>query len=187
MHNILNIKSKVSDYHLGFINDIEDIEQHIDKPNAITFIDSNVNRLYPSLNRDSNVVIETSEEVKSYQGALKILEALVENKANVQTSLVVIGGGVLQDLIGFCASIYCRGIEYTLFPTTLLSQTDSCIGGKTSINLNSRKNILGTFYPPTEIIIYSDFINTLTTLDYYSGMGEIYKFYIFPTCYKTSF
>jgi 3-dehydroquinate synthase len=178
MHNILNIKSKVSDYCLGFINNIEDIEQHIDKPNTITFIDSNVSRLYPSLNRDSSIVIKTSEEVKSYQGALKILETLVENKANVQTSLVVIGGGVLQDLIGFCASIYCRGIKYTLFPTTLLSQTDSCIGGKTSINLNSRKNILGTFYPPTEIIIYSDFINTLTTLDYYSGMGEIYKFYI---------
>ena len=85
MHNILNIKSKVSDYHLGFINDIEDIEQHIDKPNAITFIDSNVNRLYPSLNRDSNVVIETSEEVKSYLGALKILKIFTKSTISQAT------------------------------------------------------------------------------------------------------
>ena len=178
MYNILNIKSKVSDYQLGFVDSIQEIEQYIDQPNTITFIDDNVNKLYPSLQRDNNIVLPSSEAIKSYTGVARVLQNLTERRANIQTKLVVIGGGILQDLVGFCASIYCRGIEYTLIPTTLLAQTDSCIGGKTSINFEGKKNILGTFYPPTKIVIYPKFIDTLSKADYYSGVGEIYKFHI---------
>jgi 3-dehydroquinate synthase len=178
MYNILNIKSKVSDYQLGFVDSIQEIEQYIDQPNTITFIDDNVNKLYPSLQRDNNIVLISTETIKSYTGVATVLQSLTERRANIQTKLVVIGGGILQDLVGFCASIYCRGIEYTLIPTTLLAQTDSCIGGKTSINFEGKKNILGTFYPPTKIVIYPKFIDTLSKADYYSGVGEIYKFHI---------
>jgi 3-dehydroquinate synthase len=178
MYNILNIKSKVSDYQLGFVDSIQEIEQYIDQPNTITFIDDNVNKLYPSLQRDNNIVLPSSEAIKSYTGVARVLQNLTERRANIKTKLVVIGGGILQDLVGFCASIYCRGIEYTLIPTTLLAQTDSCIGGKTSINFEGKKNILGTFYPPTKIVIYPKFIDTLSKADYYSGVGEIYKFHI---------
>lgn len=178
MRDILKIKSKVSNYQLGFVDTIQEIEQQIDQPNTITFIDSNVNLLYPSLQRESNIVLVSSESAKSYAGVGDVLQLLTERRANIQTKLVVIGGGVLQDLIGFCASIYCRGIEYTLIPTTLLAQVDSCVGGKTSINFENKKNIIGTFYPPTNIIIYSDFVKTLSKLDFYSGVGEIYKFHI---------
>jgi len=178
MRNILEIKSKVSDYRLGFVDTIQEIEQYIDQPNTITFIDSNVNDIYPTLHRESSIVIYSSEAAKSYTGVARVIQDLTERKANVQTKLVVIGGGVLQDLVGFCASVYCRGIEYTLIPTTLLAQADSCVGGKTSINFVNKKNILGTFYPPTEIVIYSKFIETLPLLDYYSGIGEIYKFHV---------
>ena len=107
-----------------------------------------------------------------------IFDNLIERKANIQTRLVVIGGGILQDLVGFCASTYCRGIQYDLVPTTLLSQADSCLGGKTSINVKGKKNILGTFYPPNNIYICTEFLKTLSTLDYCSGLGEIYKFHI---------
>lgn len=178
MHNILEIKSRVSDYRLGFVDTIQEIEQYIDQPNTIIFIDKNVSNLYPSLQRENNIILTSSESIKSYAGVASILQKLTEHRANIQTKLVVIGGGILQDLIGFCASIYCRGIEYILIPTTLLAQTDSCVGGKTSINFDSKKNILGTFYPPTEIVIYSKFIKTLSQLDYYSGIGEIYKFHV---------
>lgn len=178
MYNILNIKSKVSDYQLGFVDSIQEIEQYIDQPNTITFIDDNVNKLYPSLQRDNNIVLPSSEAIKSYTGVARVLQNLTERRANIKTKLVVIGGGILQDLVGFCASIYCRGIEYTLISTTLLAQTDSCIGGKTSINFEGKKNILGTFYPPTKIVIYPKFIDTLSKTDYYSGVGEIYKFHI---------
>jgi 3-dehydroquinate synthase len=178
MYNILNIPSKVNNYTLGFIDQIEEIENLIDQENTITIIDSNVNKLYPGLQRNSNTVIECTEEAKTLNGASIILSKLSFLKANIRTKLVVIGGGVLQDVVGFCASIYSRGVEYILVPTTLLAQTDSCVGGKTSINFESRKNILGTFYPPSQIIIYPEFLNTLNKVDYISGLGEIYKFHI---------
>jgi 3-dehydroquinate synthase len=178
MRNILEIKSRVSDYRLGFIDTIKEVEQYIDQPNTITFIDSNVSILYPTLYRENNIILTSSEAIKTYTGVANVLQTLATNKANIQTKLVVIGGGVLQDLVGFCASIYCRGIEYTFIPTTLLAQADSCVGGKTSINFINKKNILGTFYPPTEIVIYSKFIDTLSLEDYYSGVGELYKFHI---------
>ena len=178
MHTILKIKSKISDYKLFLVDTIQEIEYYIDQPNTITFIDSNVNELYPSLQRDNNIVLFSSEEAKSYSGTTRVLQDLTERRANIQTKLVVIGGGILQDLIGFCASIYCRGIQYTLVPTTLLAQADSCVGGKTSINFADRKNIIGTFYPPTDIIVYPKFTQTLSKLDYISGLGEIYKFHI---------
>ena len=178
MHNILNIKSKISDYKLGFVDSFVQIESIIDQPNTITIVDSNIDKLYPSINRKSNIIVECNEEAKTLVGAGYLLNELKDKKANTKTKLVVIGGGIMQDLVGFCASIYCRGIEYTLIPTTLLAQTDSCVGGKTSINLDGRKNILGTFYPPTDIIIHTGFLKTLSGLDYLSGMGEIYKFHI---------
>ena len=178
MHNILNIPSKVNNYTLGFIDQIKEIENLIDQENTITIIDSNVNKLYPNLQRNNNTVIECTEEAKTLNGASIILSKLSFLKANIRTKLVVIGGGVLQDVVGFCASIYSRGVEYILVPTTLLAQTDSCVGGKTSINFESRKNILGTFYPPSQIIIYPEFLNTLNKVDYISGLGEIYKFHI---------
>jgi 3-dehydroquinate synthase len=178
MRNILEIKSRVSDYRLGFVDTIKEVEQYIDQPNTITFVDNNVNILYPTLYRENNIILTSSEAIKTYTGVANVLQTLATNKANIQTKLVVIGGGVLQDLVGFCASVYCRGIEYTLIPTTLLAQADSCVGGKTSINFMNKKNILGTFYPPTEIVIYSKFIDTLSLEDYYSGVGELYKFHI---------
>jgi len=178
MYNILDIKSKVLDYRLGFTDSLEQIQLIMEQDNTITVIDSNVEKLYPTLHRRSNIVLDSYEHIKTLKGAEVLLNTLKDRKANINTTLVVIGGGILQDLVGFCASVYCRGIDYILVPTTLLAQADSCVGGKTSINLDSRKNLLGTFYPPKEIIIYTKFLKTLPKLDYLSGMGELYKFHI---------
>jgi 3-dehydroquinate synthase len=178
MYSTLEIQSKISNYSIHFIENLDDIQTLIDQPNIITFIDSNVSRLYPALHRETNIVVECTENVKTLDGTHSIFDNLIERKANIQTRLVVIGGGILQDLIGFCASTYCRGIQYDLVPTTLLSQADSCLGGKTSINVKGKKNILGTFYPPNNIYICTKFLKTLSTLDYCSGLGEVYKFHI---------
>ena len=178
MYSTLEIQSKISNYSIHFIETLSSIQALIDQPNTITFIDSNVSRLYPELYRDVNIVVECTEKVKTLEGTHKIFDDLIERKANIQTRLVIIGGGILQDLIGFCASTYCRGIQYDLVPTTLLSQADSCLGGKTSINVKGKKNILGTFYPPSNIYICTEFLKTLETLDYCSGLGEVYKFHI---------
>lgn len=178
MYSTLNIASKINNYEVTFVDSLETIIKEIQQPNTITFIDFNIVTLYPKLNLDNVISIKATEEVKTLEYADKIFSKLAELKANVKTKMVVIGGGILQDICGFCASTYCRGIEYILVPTTLLAQADSCIGGKTSINFQNKKNMIGTFYPPSKILIYSKFTNTLSELDYISGLGEIYKFHI---------
>jgi 3-dehydroquinate synthase len=178
MHSTLNVQSKIKNYSIDFISDINQIINLIFTTNTITFIDTNVVKLYPELNLPNIVSIDCNENQKSLEGTHLIYSSLVDRKANINTKLIIIGGGILQDLVGFCASTYCRGIDYIFIPTTLLSQADSCVGGKTSLNFKNKKNILGTFYPPTKIIIYSKFTNTLSKLDLISGFGEIYKFYI---------
>jgi 3-dehydroquinate synthase len=178
MHNILKIPSKVNNYELAFIESLDYVINLSKQPNTITLIDSNVAQLYPELEITNAISIQCIEQNKELQGVDNVIKMLSERRANINTKLIVIGGGILQDLVGFCASIYSRGIEYILVPTTLLSQADSCVGGKTSLNFHDRKNLLGTFYPPSSILIYSKFIQTLPKLDYISGLGEIYKFHI---------
>lgn len=178
MQQILKIQSKCNSYDLEFVDSIDDIIQLTKSENTITIIDRNVFRLYPQLADESFFQVDCVEDVKNIKGTELILDELIKRRANIATKLIVIGGGILQDLVGYCASVYCRGIEYILVPTTLLAQADSCIGGKTSLNYKNRKNILGTFYPPQKILICTDFLKTLKDVDYLSGYGEIYKFHI---------
>ena len=79
------------------------------------------------------------------------------------SAIVAIGGGIVGDIAGFAASTYMRGIKYIQVPTTLLSSVDSSVGGKTGINFNKTKNIIGSFYQPELVLIDTDFFNTLTS------------------------
>jgi len=176
MHKIIEVSSNIHNYTVEFTDDIFEIKNIIEESNTITILDENVAKLYPQLK--SEIIISSTEDAKTLKGAEKLLELISARRANINTKLVAIGGGIMQDLVGFCASVYARGIEYILVPTTLLAQADSCVGGKTSINLNNKKNIIGTFYPPSKIIIYTEFLKTLSNKDFLSGFGEIYKFKI---------
>jgi 3-dehydroquinate synthase len=178
MHKIVQLNSVLGNYTVQFLQDLSTIESLIDKNDVVTFIDSNVQRLYPSLVKESNIVVECIESNKTFAMAEVLLTKMVERNIKSNSTVLVIGGGILQDLVGFCCSVYHRGINYILVPTTLLAQADSCIGGKTSINFNKKKNILGTFFPPKQILIYSGFLDTLEESEYTSGMGEVYKFHI---------
>jgi 3-dehydroquinate synthase len=173
MHS-LTINSKSGKYNANFYNTIDKTLLQI--KDYLLIVDSNVYNLHPEYFQDNTIIFECNENNKSLEGAILILNELVKRKIKSNGKVAVIGGGILQDVAGFACSIYCRGIEYILVPTTLLSQCDSCIGGKTSINFESVKNILGTFYPPKEILICPEFLNTLTIADYLSGVGEIIKF-----------
>jgi 3-dehydroquinate synthase len=178
MHTVLKVKSKLSDYSVEFVDNLSFVENTIKQDESILIIDKNIAKLYPTLVKPGSILVECVEIYKSLAGVQSILDDLVERNANIRTKLIVVGGGILQDLAGFCASIYCRGIDYILVPTTLLAQVDSCVGGKTSLNYEGKKNILGTFYPPTNIIICPEFLQTLDKVDLLSGMGEIFKFQI---------
>ena len=178
MRKDLVITSKVKNYNIKFIESLDYIIQLSKEKNVFVFIDKKVASLYKELNLENFVKIESVEENKTINGVNYIISEFIKYKVNMNSKIIVIGGGILQDLIGFCASVYCRGIDYILVPTTILSQVDSCVGGKTSINFQNKKNILGTFYPPSQILIYNKFIDTLEKIDKISGFGEIFKFYI---------
>ena len=178
MHNLV-IKSSNTKYQVNFYSKIKKLIESLDNNKTFYLIDENVFLLYKQyFNNKSKLVVPASEDSKTLEYSSIIFNHLIDNNFKTDTHLIIIGGGVLQDLGGFVASTFCRGIKYTLIPTTLLSQCDSCIGGKTSINHNNRKNILGTFYPPTEVKICTEFLNTLSNFDLKSGYGELIKFYL---------
>ena len=172
----LNIKSRFGEYDVKFYDKVSDIQSYIQ--DQVVIVDAKVYELYKNYLPSDSILFDCIEQNKTLDGSTTIFRELIKRKVKSNGKIIAIGGGILQDIVGFVCSTYCRGILYDLVPTTLLSQCDSCIGGKTSINFESVKNILGTFYPPNSILICPEFINTLTNEDRLSGMGELIKFNI---------
>lgn len=131
--------------------------------------------LVDKIEKDKIFFIDATEDSKTLLYAEEIVEQMTALKITRNCTIAVIGGGVIQDVGGFVASIYMRGIQYKLYPTTYLSMVDSCIGGKTSINTKKTKNLLGTFYPPREVFCYSNFCNTLSDDQINQGLVEALK------------
>ena len=119
--------------------------------------------------------IRASEDQKTLQKTPQQIETLLRMGIRKNSVLLVIGGGVVQDIGCFIASVLFRGVRWSFVPTTLLAQADSCLGGKSSINLGRHKNQIGTFYPPQEVLLCPEFLRTLPDDQYRSGMGEIIK------------
>lgn len=118
---------------------------------------------------------QNGEQSKNLDTVKGIYEFLIQNKFDRKDMLLALGGGVTGDITGFAAATYLRGIDFVQIPTTLLAQSDSSVGGKTGVDFNQYKNMVGAFYMPR--LIYMN-IATLKTLDdrqYYSGMAEILK------------
>ncbi len=141
---------------------------------AIYIIDSKlVGRLPPNLSR--RIIIEAIEENKALEKSADYIAQLRKLNANRDTHLVAVGGGIIQDITTFIASIYMRGLSWTYLPTTVLSMADSCIGGKSSINVLGYKNLVGNFYPPKDIYIDLSFIKTLDEEMIVGGLFEAAK------------
>ena len=116
-----------------------------------------------------------AEEAKSLAGVSEIVARMREARATRNTLLWAIGGGVIQDVATLSAALYMRGIPWRYVPTTLLAMVDSCIGGKSAINVGTYKNLVGNFYPPTGIIIDTSFIGSLNTEQLAAGLCEAAK------------
>jgi 3-dehydroquinate synthase len=147
---------------------------------AYFLVDARVAQLYPTqlaavLQMPTTILIAATEEEKSYERVGSVIEHLIANGIRRQHKLVAIGGGIVQDITCFISSTLLRGIPWEFFPTTLLSQADSCIGSKSSINVGEIKNILGTFNPPQRVVILTAFLKTLDERDMRSGIGEMLK------------
>ena len=119
--------------------------------------------------------VETGEGSKSLTVFGQLLQTMLEHDFSRKDCVVAVGGGVVGDLSGFAASAYMRGIDFYNIPTTLLSQIDSSIGGKTAINLGGVKNIVGAFYQPKKVLIDPDLLKTLPPKQIANGMAEAIK------------
>jgi 3-dehydroquinate synthase len=119
-------------------------------------------------------MFDASEKTKTMETVLYVIDILIKVNFKKPNKLIVIGGGIAQDVAGFIASIYKRGVSWTFIPTTLLSMTDSSIDGKVCINRGT-KNIISLFNSPSKVIISDFFLKTLSEHDIISGLGEAYK------------
>ena len=119
--------------------------------------------------------VEMGEASKSLAVFGQLLQTMLEHRFSRKDCVVAVGGGVVGDLSGFAASAYMRGIDFYNIPTTLLSQIDSSIGGKTAINFGGMKNIVGTFYQPKKVLIDPDLLKTLPPRQIANGLAEAVK------------
>lgn len=143
--------------------------------------DSNVHRLYSDLIENTFAgatvhVIKAGEANKNYNVLLGILRGMISAGLTRSSVVVALGGGVVGDIAGLAAALYMRGIKIVQIPTTLLSQVDSSVGGKTAIDLDGVKNIVGAFYQPEEVIVDPLFLATLPRRELRCGLGEVVKY-----------
>lgn len=120
--------------------------------------------------------LPSGEKYKSEIRLKDIYKSLLDNRFGRDTTLIAFGGGVAGDIAAYAASTYMRGVPFVNVPTTLLAMIDSAIGGKTGINFNRRKNIIGTFYQPELVFIDTVFLETLPAREFSSALGELIKY-----------
>ena len=177
----INIKSSVKPYTVYFTDKVKEELKKIIQPGDVLIVDSYILDVYKSIFIDvkNNIIpIQSNEKEKSYLAIEKNINKLVRNGFRKNNKLIAIGGGITQDITSFIAFILYRGIPWIFFPTNLLSQCDSCIGSKLSVNLGTYKNLLGGFYPPKEIYIDTGFLKTLERKDILSGLGEMLHYFL---------
>ena len=177
--NNINIQSYNKIYNVQFVNsNLNDIINKYYILNDFIIIDKNVynlnNNCFENIDKKYYYIFDALEQNKTMDYVLIICDILNDLKFTKNNKILVIGGGITQDVCGFVCAIYKRGLQWIFIPTTLLSMTDSAIGGKVCINRNS-KNILSLFMAPNNVIISDKFLLTLTQYDIISGLGESLK------------
>ena len=172
----IKIKSALKEYTVHYKNDsIQELINNIYNNGDLIFIDENVYNLSPTSFNNKNFTLFTAlEDTKNMESVLNLVDILYNNNFTRKNKLIVIGGGITQDVGGFAAGIYKRGIMWVYIPTTILAMTDSCIGSKVSVNRKS-KNMLGLFIAPNDIYISNVFFNSLKDDDIISGLCEALK------------
>jgi 3-dehydroquinate synthase len=179
----MKIRSKIRDYSVNFV---EEISFKYD----FYVIDRKVfnlhNEKFADIKREKILLIEAIEFNKSYIKCHDYINHIVASGVKRGDTICAIGGGIIQDITGFICSILYRGLTWDFVPTTLLAQCDSCIGGKTSINMQNSKNSVGNFNPPNQIYINLEFLKTLKEPEIQSGIGEIIKVAFIDDCNRIS-
>lgn len=178
----MNVTSSIKNYQVAFSEKMDFLKACEQIPNRFYVIDKKVWDLYKTsfgqLDEQRLLILPINEEAKCLETVMAVYDVLMKSAAKRNMTMISIGGGITQDITGFVASTLYRGINWIYVPTTLLAQADSCIGSKTSLNYQKYKNLVGTFYPPSQIYINTGFLATLEAEDFYSGLGEVIKLYM---------
>lgn len=178
---MLTIKSRSHDYTVEEFSSLESAilaGNDRDRANYLVdrrFAELHVEELRPLIPAARTVYVDAHEQSKSFDALTPVFLDLLKCGLKRDGVLIVVGGGVLQDIGCFIASVLFRGVRWELLPTTLLAQADSCIGSKSSINIGSYKNQIGTFYPPHQVRLCASVLTTLPWDEVRSGIGEIIK------------
>jgi len=126
--------------------------------------------------RHDRIILDDGEQYKTMASVETIIDLLLANRHDRRTTVIALGGGVIGDVAGFAASIYQRGVNFIQIPTTLLSQVDSSVGGKTGVNHPLGKNMIGAFFQPQCVIADIDTFNTLPARELSAGLAEVIKY-----------
>ena len=158
------------------------LSEKISLPKTLIIVDKNIPSKFKSKlikNLKSRFIktynFNASEQNKNQKHVDLILNILFKNRFNRDDCIIAFGGGITGDVVGYCASIYKRGLKFINIPTTLLSQVDSSIGGKTGINNSYGKNLVGSFYQPDLVISDTDLLKSLNSREIICGYAEILK------------
>tara|TARA_B110000259_G_scaffold110200_1_gene125998 strand:+ start:667 stop:1746 length:1080 start_codon:yes stop_codon:yes gene_type:complete len=168
----------------GLIEDYDLFKKHISNKKVAIITNDKVAPLYLQkvtniLSNDKDIIpiiLPDGEAFKNLETLNLIYDALLKNKANRQVTLIALGGGVIGDITGFAAATFMRGVDFIQIPTTLLSQVDSSVGGKTGINHQLGKNMIGAFYQPKCVIADIRLLETLPDKELSAGLAEVIKY-----------
>lgn len=168
----------------GLLNQFDVFAPHISRKAAIVtnetiaplYLEALVDLLQKNGVETFSVILQDGEQYKTHQSLNQIYDALLSHHADRKTTLIALGGGVIGDTVGFAAATYQRGIPLIQIPTTLLSQVDSSVGGKTAINHPLGKNMIGAFYQPRLVVADLDTLKTLPEREFSAGLAEVIKY-----------
>lgn len=182
----IEIKSRLKNYQVATTRPGSLNQTLVETEPAVIIADRKVWNFYQkTMFRDippeKVLLLDANEESKTLRSVEKIFDFLTSRSARKNMVVISVGGGIIQDITGFAASTIYRGVRWVYFPTTLLAMADSCIGAKTSLNFGKFKNLVGTFFAPSEVHICLDFLASLPEMDFASGVGEIAKLHLLGT------
>ncbi|MEB3199259.1 MAG: 3-dehydroquinate synthase family protein [Synechococcaceae cyanobacterium] len=169
----LTIRSSSAAYRVEF-PEVASLEHWQPQADLLLVDDFFAGRLDPAL-AERQILIRADEAAKSFERMGELLLELKRRGLNRSSTLLGLGGGVIQDITTFVASVYMRGIPWTYVPSTFLAMADSCLGGKSSINVGPAKNLVGTFHPPRLITVMAPLARSLPLVELRGGLAEAAK------------
>lgn len=173
------VKSGIRNYTVKTYYPLNQVKKLFNDKNNYFIIDKKVNDIYfKEKNYRNKYIVQSDERFKNIQEGNKIIDFFIKKKITKINNIYAIGGGIVQDLAGYTCYVFKRGIPWIYVPTTMLGQTDSCVGGKVALNYKQTKNLMALFSAPRKVLICVDFLKTTSEKDYLSGIGEAFRLHI---------